>query len=210
MRHDWRGCHLSPYSQHYDPKAGQAFFENKANSPDVWHRDVFKSTSRQCYLPRVPRYSQAHSFQEAFSVYCHVLLRLPDESKHRQPLIGRRLQHKAVHATGAVQYCILHNMHHHGMHVSVAPRFWVLLQEAFNKTTTASFTPREPMKIVFTLDDNKKNYGYGCARNIKFGCESGLKRVRHIKTPRRDTTTTPCATPSQTFHWCHFLSMKIM
>ena len=67
------------------------------------------------------------------------------------------------------------------MYVSVAPRFWESLQVAFNKTVTASFTPRERIKIVFTLDDNKKNYGYGCARNIKFGCESGLKRVRHIK-----------------------------
>ena len=49
MRHDWRGCHLDPYSQRYDPKAGQAFFENKANSPDVWYRDVFKNASGQSY-----------------------------------------------------------------------------------------------------------------------------------------------------------------
>ena len=35
MRHDYRGCHLNPYSQRYVPKAGQVFSENKAHSPDV-------------------------------------------------------------------------------------------------------------------------------------------------------------------------------
>ena len=49
-------------------------------------------------------------------------------------------------------------MHHHGMHVSFAPRFWELLQEPFNKTMTANFTPHEPMKMVFTLDDGKNHY----------------------------------------------------
>ena len=46
MRHDWRGYHLNPYSQRYDPYAGQAFYENKAHDPSVWYRDVFKSASR--------------------------------------------------------------------------------------------------------------------------------------------------------------------
>ena len=76
---------------------------------------------------------------------------------------------------------ILRKMHHHGMNASFAPRFWEPLQEAFNKTMIVNFTPREAMKMLFTLDDDKNYHGYGRARNIKFGCESGLKRVRHVK-----------------------------
>ena len=76
---------------------------------------------------------------------------------------------------------ILRKMHCHGMNVSFAPRFWVLLQEAFNKTMIANFSPRDQMKMVFTLDDDKNHYGYGRARNVQLGCESGLKRVRHIR-----------------------------
>ena len=76
---------------------------------------------------------------------------------------------------------ILRKMHHHRMNVSFAPWFWELLQEAFNKTMTANFTSSEPMKMLFTLDDDKNHHGYGRARNIKVGRESGLKRVWQVK-----------------------------
>ena len=47
MCHDWRGCHLNPYSQRYNLKACQAFFENKAHGPNVWYCNIFKGTRGQ-------------------------------------------------------------------------------------------------------------------------------------------------------------------
>ena len=49
MCHDWRCCHLNPYSQRYDLKAGQVFYENKAHGLNVWYPDVFQRASGQSY-----------------------------------------------------------------------------------------------------------------------------------------------------------------
>ena len=84
----------------------------------------------------------------------------------------------------ALFHRILRKMHRYGLHLSFVPRFWEYLQDAFNQIMVANFTPHNPstqMKFVFTLDDEKTNFAYGSAREIKLGCESGLKRVRHVK-----------------------------
>ena len=49
ISHNWRGCHMNPYLQRYDAKAGQEFYNNEAHGPNVWYRDIFQKASGQSY-----------------------------------------------------------------------------------------------------------------------------------------------------------------
>ena len=72
-------------------------------------------------------------------------------------------------------------MDDHGTDQDFAPRFWELLEDAFNKTMVENFTRLkgiENEKTVYTLDDDKLHFGYCRLRDVVLGSESGLKRLQ--------------------------------
>ncbi len=74
------------------------------------------------------------------------------------------------------------DMHHHKL-------FWEELEDAFNKTTVTNFYSKTKgttlSKKMWTMDDDKLHFNYGALRDVKWGTNSRLKRVRHTRDNRK-------------------------
>jgi len=76
----------------------------------------------------------------------------------------------------------LHEIDEYAVNKLYQPRFWVLLENAYNLTMRSNFMPtRNEFKLLLGDDDDKIHYNWQKQRLIEFGTSSGLRHNHHTK-----------------------------